>query len=138
MQSITKPKKDIMKKIYLFLILIVVYSFLAGAMKNKISKEKLEGKWNVKVVDAPSGYQNYVVDIKSDQGEYKADILFVDSKSKISNQKLTLRDGKLTGNVYVDNERVELTIWEEKGVVQGTAKSASIGTMAMTFTRPKD
>jgi hypothetical protein len=127
-----------MKKLYLFLVLIVVYSFLAGAMKNKISKEKLEGKWNVKVVDAPSGYQDYVVDIKEDKGTFKADILFVDSRNKISNQTLTLVDGKLTGNVYVDNEKVELTIWEEKGVVQGSAKSLSIGTMAMTFTRPKD
>ena len=127
-----------MKKLYLFLVLIVVYSFLAGAMKNKISKEKLEGKWNVKVVSAPSGYQDYVIDIKDDKGEYKADIIFVDTNSKISNQKLTLTDGKLTGNVYVDNERVDLTIWEEKGVVQGTAKSPAIGTMQMTFTRPKD
>ena len=127
-----------MKKFYLFLVLIVVYSFLAGAMKNKISKEKLEGKWNVKVVDAPSGYQDYIVDIKDDKGEYKADIIFVDSNSKITNQTLTLKDGKLTGNVYVDNERVELTIWEEKGVVQGTAKNQYIGSLAVTFTRPKD
>jgi len=127
-----------MKKLYLFLVLIVVYSFLAGAMKNKISKEKLEGKWIVKVVDAPSGYQDYIVDIKDDKGGYKADIVFVDSQSKISNQKLTLKDGKLTGNVYVDNEKVDLTIWEEKGVVQGTAKSPSIGTLPLTFTRPKD
>jgi hypothetical protein len=136
-QSITKPK-TLMKKLYLFLVLIVVYSFLAGAMKNKISKEKLEGKWNVKVVDAPSGYQDYIIEIKDDKGEYKADITFVEFNSKISNQKLTLKDGKLTGNVYVDNERVELTIWEEKGVVQGTAKSPSIGTLSLTFARPKD
>ena len=127
-----------MKKLYLFLTLVVVYSFLAGAMKNKISKEKLEGRWNVKVVDAPSGFQDYIVDIKDDKGGYKADIIFVDSQSKISNQKLTLKDGKLTGNVYVDNEKVDLTIWEEKGIVQGTAKSPSIGTLQMTFTRPKD
>ena len=127
-----------MKKLYLFLVLIVVYSFLAGAMKNKISKEKLEGKWNVKVVDAPSGYRDYVVDIKDDKGVYKADIVFVDSNSRISNQTLTLKDGKLTGNVYVDNEKVELTIWEEKGVVQGTAKIPSMGNLKMTFTRPKD
>ena len=130
--------KVTMKKLYLFLILIVVYSFLAGSMKNKISKEKLEGKWNVKVVDAPGGYQDYIVDIKDDKGEYKADIVFVDSNSKITNQTLTLKDGKLTGNVYVDNERVELTIWEEKGVVQGTAKNQYIGTLAVTFSRPKD
>ena len=127
-----------MKKLYLFVGLIVVYSFLAIAMNNKISKEKLEGKWNVKVAAAPRGFQDYVVDIKEDKGEYKADVLFVDTNSKVSNQALSLKDGKLTGNVSVDFERVELTIWEDKGVVQGTARSPSIGTMSMTFTRAKD
>jgi len=127
-----------MKKLYIFLVLIVVYSFLAGAMKNKISKEKMEGKWNVKVVDAPSGYQDYVIEIKDDKGEYKADIVFVDFNSKISNQKLTSVEGKLTGNVYIDNEKVDIAIWEDKGVVQGTAKVPSFGTLQLAFTRPKD
>jgi len=127
-----------MKKLYLLIGLIVVYSFLALAMNHRISKEKLEGKWNVKVADAPHGYQDYVADIRENKGEYKADILFVESKSKISNQTLTLKDGKLIGNVYVDNEKVDVAIWEEKGVVQGTAKSPSIGTLSMVFTRSKD
>jgi len=127
-----------MKKLYLFVGLIVVYTFLAVAMNNKISKEKLEGKWNVKVTDAPYGYQDYIVEIKEDKGEYTADVLFVDSKNKISNQKFTLKDGKLNGNVFVDNEEVNVTIWEEKGVVRGTAKSSSIGSLQVTFTRAKD
>jgi len=127
-----------MKKLYLLIGLIVVYSFLALAMNHRISKEKLEGKWNVKIADAPYGYQDYVADIKENKGEYKADILFVESKSKISNQSLTLKNGKLIGNVYVDNEKVDVAIWEEKGVVQGTAKSPSVGTLSMTFTRSKD
>ena len=127
-----------MKKLYLFVGLIVVYCFLAVAMNNRISKEKLEGKWNVRVAAAPDGFQDYVVDIRQDRGEYKADILFVDSKHKIVIQSPTLKEGKLTGNVYVDGEKVDLTIWEDKGVVQGTARSPSVGTMSMTFTRSKD
>ncbi len=127
-----------MKKLYLFLGLVLVYSFLAVAMNNKISKEKLEGRWNVKVADAPYGYQDYIVNIKENKGDYKADIFFVDTKNKISDQTLTLKDSKLLGNVYVENEKVDLTIWEEKGVVQGTAKSPSVGTLQMSFTRAKE
>ena len=127
-----------MKKIYLFLGLIVVYSVLAIAMHNKIAKEKLEGKWNVKVASAPSGYQDYVFDVKEDRGEYKVDITFVDSRHRIVDRTLTMEDGKLTGNVTVDGERIEITIWEERGVVQGTARSQYIGTLPMTFNRPKD
>ncbi len=127
-----------MKKLYLFLGLALVYSFLAVAMNNKISKERLEGKWNVKVAGAPYGYQDYIVDIKENKGDYKADIFFVDSKNKISDQALTLKDNKLAGNVNVENEKVDITIWEEKGVVQGTAKSSSVGTLQMAFTRAKN
>ena len=127
-----------MKKLYLLIGLIVVYSFLALAMNHRISKEKLEGKWNVKVADAPYGFQDYVVDIKENKGDYRADILFVDSKYKITNQPFSLKDGKLIGNVYVDNEKVDVTIWEEKGVVHGSAKSPSVGTLSMVFTRSKE
>ena len=127
-----------MKKLYILVGLIIAYCLLAVAMNNRISNQKLEGKWNVKVANAPYGYQDYVFDIKEDKGEYKADVLFVDSKNRLSNQALTLKDGKLTGSVYVEDEKIEITVWEEKGVVQGTAKSPSIGTMAMTFTRPKE
>jgi len=127
-----------MKKLYLFVGLIVVYSILAVAMNHRISKEKLEGKWNVKVASAPSGYRDYIVEIKEDKDVYKADILFVDTKYKISNQTLTLKDEKLVGSVSVDDEKVDISIWEKKGVVQGTAKSPSTKTLSMTFTRSKD
>jgi len=127
-----------MKKIYILLGLIVVYSLLAVAMNQKISKEKLEGKWNVKVADAPHGYQDYVIDIKEDKGEYKADVLFVESRYKILDQTFTLKDGKLTGIVNIDGENVDLTIWEKKGLVQGIAKSKTIGDANMTFVRVKD
>ena len=127
-----------MKKLYFILGLVLVYSFLAVSMNHRISKEKLEGQWNVKVATAPEGYQDYVINIKEEKGEYKADILFVGSRYKISDHAMTLKDGKLSCNLYVDDEKVGVSIWEEKGVVQGTAKNLYIGTVAMTFTRPKE
>jgi len=136
--AVQTKTKFLMKKLYLFLGLIFVYTFLAVAVSHKMSKEKLEGRWNVKVTGAPQGYQDYIMEIKEDKGEYKADLLFVESKHKISNQTLALKDGKLTGKVFVDGENVDLIIWEEKGVVQGTAKSSSVGTLQVTFTRTKE
>ena len=127
-----------MKKFYLILGLVLVYSFLAVSINHRISKEKLEGEWNVKVATAPEGFQDYVIDIKENKGEYKVDILFVDSRYQISDLEFTMKSGKLTGNVSVDDEKVDVTIWEENGVVQGMAKNSSIGTIAMTFIRPKN
>ena len=128
-----------MKKIYVLFGLIVVYSLLAVAMNQKISKDKLEGTWNVKVPDAPLGYQEYEIEIKEeDNGEYRAHVLFVESKYKILDQEFTLKDGKLTGNVVINDEKVYFTIWEKKGVVQGIAKTSSIGSVPMTFVRAKE
>ena len=127
-----------MKRLYLFLGLVLIYSFLAVAMNHKISKEKLEGKWNVKVINAPEGYRDYIVDIKEEKGEYKAEVLFIDSKYKIPNLALTLKDSKLTGNLNMDNAKVGITIWEEKGVVQGIVKNSSIGALPIEFTRSKE
>ena len=127
-----------MKKIYVLFGLIVVYSLLAVAMNKKISKEKLEGIWHVKVVDAPLGYKDYEIEIIEDKGEYRAHVLFVESKYKILDREFTLKDGKLTGNVVINEEIIDFTIWEKKGVVQGNAKNNSIGDMPMTFVRAKE
>lgn len=128
----------VMKKLHVFLGLAFTICFLIVAMISPDANEKLEGKWNVTVADAPYGYQDYMIDIKKSENNYKADILFVYSKAKITGQELSLKDGKLTGNVYVENEKVDITIWEEKGVVKGTAESPSIGKAVMTFSRPKE
>jgi len=127
-----------MKKLYILIGLIVVYGVLAIAMNNKISKEKLEGKWTVKVTNAPNGYEDYVFDVKEDNGEYRVDIFSADARLRYLNRELTLSDGKLSGNIIIDGERVEITIWEEKGIVLGTARNSYIGTLPLTFSRPKD
>ena len=127
-----------MKKLYLFLGMVLVYSFVAVAMNNKVSKEKLKGKWEVRIVDAPYGYQNYVVDIKEDKGTYKMDILVVDSHTKISNKELANKEGKMTANLHLEGEDVEVTIWEEKGTVKGIAAGASIGKLSAKFNRAKE
>jgi hypothetical protein len=129
-----------MKKLYVIFLIIVVYCFLAVAMNNKISREMLEGVWNVKIANAPYGYQDLILDIKEGHDEYKVDILYVDSKNKISDREFKVKNGKLTGNINMDNEkRIDITIWEEKGTVKGKAEGKTIGgKMPITMTRPKE
>ena len=129
-----------MKKLYIILVIIIVYSFLAIAMNHKISKENLEGTWNVKIANAPYGYQDLVLEIKEDNDKYKTDILYVDSKNKISDREFRVEKGKLIGSINMDKERqIDVVIWEEKGVVKGFAKGAVIGgKMPITLTRPKE
>ena len=124
-----------MKKLYVFIGLIVIYSFLAVAMNNKIAREKIEGKWNVKIIDAPYGYQDYVFDIKVENNEYKVDILYVDSKQEVFDRTFHQKNKRLCGHINIDNERrIDISIWEEKGVVQGMAQCHSFGTLEMILT----
>ena len=129
-----------MERLYIILLFIVVYCLLSVAMNQKNSKEKLEGKWNIRIADAPYGYQDYLLDITLENDEYKAEILYMDSKNKISDRAFTMENGRLTGNINMENEkRIDVIIWEEKGVVKGIAKGQSIGgTLPMKFNRPKD
>jgi hypothetical protein len=92
-------------------------------------KNKLKGKWEIYIPDAPYGYQDYEIDIKE-----KNEAIVVDLQGgdiNIKEQKFTEKDGKLTANLYV-GEYVKVTIWEEEGVVKGTADT-SMGKMTCNF-----
>jgi hypothetical protein len=92
-------------------------------------KSKVKGKWEISIPDAPHGYQSYTLDIKE-----KNEAVVVDVKGgdiNIKEQKFTEKEGKLSANLYV-GEYVKVTIWEEKGVVKGSADT-SMGKMACNF-----
>ena len=129
-----------MKKVYIILVIVIVYCFLAIAMNNRISKEMLEGMWVVKIANAPYGYRDLVLNIRESNDGYKADILYVDSKNKISDRVFKLKNGKLTGQINMDNERrIDIAIWEEKGEVKGMANGVVIGgKFPIKLTRPKE
>ncbi len=127
-----------MKRFYLFLGMILVYSFMAVAMNNRVFKEKMRGKWDVHVPDAPEGYQKYVVDITKNEKVYRADIFFVETQTKLTDQTLMQKGGKLTGIINAGNEKIEVSVWEEKGTVRGTATGPSTGELPIIFTRVKE
>jgi hypothetical protein len=119
-----------MKTVYAMLAGMCLLCMSAGEVKaaNDI-KSKVKGKWEITVPDAPSGYQNYTLDIKE-----KNRVIVIDLKGgdvNIREQKFTEKDGKLSANLYV-GEYVKLTIWEENGVVRGVADT-SMGKLPCNF-----
>ncbi len=113
------------KFLCMVLILLGAVSFVANAGS---IKDKIQGKWEVSVPDAPNGYQNFRLDVKVKDGIYKMDIK---GDADLSNQTLSLKDEKLTANVYV-SENVKVTIWEEKGIINGLAET-STGKLPLNF-----
>jgi hypothetical protein len=92
-------------------------------------KSKVKGKWEVSIPDAPEGYQNYVLDIKE-----KDNAIVIDVKGgdiDVKEQKFIEKDGKLSSNLYV-GEYVKVLIWEEKGVLKGSADT-SMGKLPFNF-----
>jgi len=97
-------------------------------------KSIVKGKWEINIPDAPQGYQNYTLDIKE-----KDQAVLVDVKGgdiNLKEQKFTEKDGKLSANLYV-GEYVKVTVWEEKGVVKGSADT-SMGKLAFDFKKVKE
>ncbi|MDR2039275.1 MAG: hypothetical protein LBQ60_15235 [Bacteroidales bacterium] len=127
-----------MKKLYLFLGLVLVYSLMALSMNHKVSKEKLKGRWRVEVAEAPEGYRDYIVDIKDVEGIYKIDILFVEANKKVADQALSIKENKiLSTKINVSGEEVEVSLWSEKENVKGIADT-SMGKLPIEFTRIQD
>jgi len=92
-------------------------------------KNKVKGKWEITVPDAPYEYQKYAVDIKEKDGTILMDFKGGDLNAK--DQKFTIKDGKLTGNIYA-GEYVKILIWEEKGEIKGSADT-SMGILPIKF-----
>ena len=126
-----------MKRLYMLLVIVSVCYFSAIANENAMSSDRFVGKWNVRVADVQQEFQNYVFDIREEGTGYRVDILFVSANRTFPNREFTLKDGKLTGSLAIEGEGVSITIWEEQGVMQGTASSSWIGTVKMAFSRPE-
>jgi hypothetical protein len=121
-----------MKAIYLLLTgfcLMFMSSYNADAAEAPNAK-KLVGKWEVSIPDAPYGYRSFTVDIKTQNGEYLADIK--NSYVDLKNQKFTEKNGKLSAVIYIEGENVTVTVWEEKNIVKGTA-STTQGALDCSF-----
>ena len=107
------------------LFLLGSASFVANAGS---IKDKIQGKWEVSAPDAPYGYQNFKLDVKEKDGIFKMD---VKGDAILNNQTLSLKDEKFTANVFVA-ENVKVTIWEEKGIINGSAET-STGKLPLKF-----
>ncbi|MDR3253006.1 MAG: hypothetical protein LBT35_05550 [Tannerella sp.] len=124
-----------MKEIYLLLtgICLMFMSSHEASAADVPNAKKLIGKWEVSIPDAPYDYRSFVVDIKTKNGEYLADIK--SANVDLKDRKLTEKNGKLSGVIYIDGESVTVTIWEEKNIVKGTA-STTQGVLDCSFKKP--
>ncbi|MDR0713623.1 MAG: hypothetical protein LBF89_05115 [Bacteroidales bacterium] len=111
-----------MIKICTILAAVILWSAPAGTKAGENWKEKVKGKWEISIPDAPEEYQKFTCEIK----ENKEKTIVADIKGgdiNIKEQKFTEKDKKLAASFYA-GEYVSVTIWEEKGVVKGTVDTS--------------
>ncbi|MDR1667246.1 MAG: hypothetical protein LBS03_06100 [Bacteroidales bacterium] len=119
-----------MIKICTLLAAVVLWSTPAGTNAGDDWKNKVKGKWEIAIPDAPEGYRQFICEIK----ENKEKIIVADIKGEeinIKEQKFTEKNRTLTASFYA-GEYVDVTIWEEKGVVKGTVDT-SMGKLNCRF-----
>jgi len=111
-----------MKRLYVLLagLCLMCFSVVNVNAADDI-KEKAKGKWEIVVPDAPDEFNRFDAEIKEKDGVVVMD--FKGGDIEVKEQKLTLKDGKLTTNLYV-GEYVQIVIFEEKGVLKGTADTS--------------
>lgn len=119
-----------MKAIHVALAGLILLCMSAGKATGADDlKNKVKGKWDVVIPDAPPGYQNYTLNIKEKDKKIVIDVK--GGEIDIKEQAFAEKDGKLSANLYV-SEYVKVTIWEEEGVVKGSANT-SMGPLTLNF-----
>ncbi|MDR2775857.1 MAG: hypothetical protein LBC19_14190, partial [Tannerella sp.] len=110
------------------LCLLLCMSAVDVKAANEI-KNKVKGRWEVTVPDAPLEYRRFILDIKE-----KNDTVVIDVKGgdvDIKEHKFAEKNGELSANLYV-GEYVTVTIREEKGAIKGSALT-SMGRLPCHF-----
>jgi len=110
-----------MKRMYVVLAALCLLCVSVANVQANDIKSKIKGKWDITVPDAPGGYDRYEAEFKEKDGDIVMD--FKGGDLSIKEQKFTVRDGRLVANLYV-GEYVQLVIFEEKGVLKGTADTS--------------
>ena len=109
------------RKMYVMLAAICLMSVSVVNVQADDIKTKVKGKWEITIPDAPVEYSKFDVEFVEKDGNIVMN--FKGSDVEIKEQKFTEKDGKLNTNLYV-GEYVQIVIFEEKGVLKGTADTS--------------
>ena len=107
------------------LCLLCVQVNAANDLKNKVT-----GKWEVSIPDVPVIDFGYMIDIREKDHSMVFDMQGDDLD--IREMRFTEKNGKLSATIYI-GEYVRLTIWEEKGVIKGSADTSMLGMMRLVL-----
>ena len=118
-----------MKRMFVTLAVLCLFGVSVVNAQTDDIKSKIKGKWEITVADAPGGYDKYDAEFKEKDGVIVMD--FKGGDLSIKEQKFTVKEGKLTANIYA-GESVQVVVWEEKGVIKGTADT-SMGKLPLSF-----
>ena len=114
-----------------------IYALLAGLclLCVKVNaaddlRSKVTGKWYVSIPDVPVIDFGFIIDIREKDHAIVFDMQGDDLD--IREMRFTEKNGKLSATIYI-GEYVKLSIWEEKGVIKGSADTSMIGELRLVF-----
>lgn len=109
------------KKDSFFIIFIFILSFLTLNVFSAIVNDPV-GKWKFSAPGAPYGYDQGIIEITKDTGEYKATLSFTGMDYKFELEKVKFEEEKLSFNLYLEGEDIYVLIsFSEENKLSGKA-----------------
>jgi len=122
------------KKGSFFIIFIFILGFLTLNLFSAIVNDPV-GKWKFTAPGAPYGYDQGIIEITKDTGEYKATLSFTGMDYKFELEKVKYEEEKLSFNLYLEGEDIYVLIsFSEENKLSGKA-IYSQGEVALYATR---
>ncbi len=132
--------KNLKQTIFSFAILTITMVYTSTAAMSSITssdeiealfaKTDLVGVWEYNVANAPAGYENGLIMIVDQDGEYKVQVQI--AASPFNGENVVLKGNKVTFTINVEGETVSVMLEAKGNKLTGTSTSPSNGELKIT------
>lgn len=123
-----------MRKLVTFSIALIIVTLSVSGQANS-GKPDFIGKWKYEAPYAPEGYASGIVEFCMAGDKYTATISFTGSDYKVPGERTEVETGRVSFNVNVEGERVEVFLKSESSIKLSGKAVYSQGEIPLTLTK---
>jgi hypothetical protein len=123
-----------MKNLLAFFAALIIGTLFISGQANS-GKQDVIGKWKYEASYAPEGYASGIVEFCMAGDKYTTTISFTGSDYKVPGEKTEVEKGRVSFNVNVEGERVEVFLKSESSIKLSGKAVYSQGEIPLTLTK---
>ena len=124
----------IMKKTYLFSLIILFGIYSASAQKTEIKKDPL-GKWLFEAPYAPEGFTSGTIEVTFAEKKYNASMAFTGSGYSLPGNKVKFENDTLRFSIFIEEEDVAVILKFDDAIKMSGKAVYSQGEVPLLLTR---